>query len=84
MGRDTVASLDAAFQRRWEGTPEAPREFRCPGCGRRSRDKTGVCSSCRWTVPDLRRLTADQLKALAANIRDEVERRQRELAEVIK
>jgi hypothetical protein len=59
------------------------KEKRCPRCDRRTRDKTGVCSTCRWVLPDLKRLTNEQLMGLGQAVRAEAERRKKALEEVL-
>jgi hypothetical protein len=60
-------------------------EGRCGTCGRRSRDKTGTCRSCREAaIPKLASLSTEHVIALAKATRHELERRQREILAALK
>lgn len=56
-------------------------EYSCPGCGRRTTDKTGRCIACRRlnTPRFVRSLTHDQLVELVKMCRSELQRRQIEI-----
>lgn len=55
--------------------------YNCPGCGKRTRDRTGRCHACQHGAvgTDLERLTHQQLVMLRQRVADEIERRRKEL-----
>jgi predicted amidophosphoribosyltransferase len=54
-------------------------EGRCPTCGRRTRDVKGRCASCRRSLPNLTRLTVEQVTGLIEQCRAELKRRRDEI-----
>lgn len=53
-------------------------DYKCPGCGKRTRDKTGRCVACQRVgagTERLHRLTTPQLRVLMAQVRAEIQRR---------
>lgn len=60
-------------------TEEHKPETKCPRCGRRTRDRRGVCHPCQKAHPDLRRMTSEQVSALMTACRSELERRRSEI-----
>lgn len=55
-------------------------EYKCPGCGRRTRDTQGRCRTCRRTAPPyVGRLNDDQLVALVQACKEEMQRRRNQL-----
>jgi hypothetical protein len=54
-------------------------ETKCDRCGKRTRDASGTCAPCRRSMPDLKRLTAEQLGSLADLCRAELKRRRDEI-----
>lgn len=58
-----------------------PMEYACPECGRRTRDKQGRCGPCRRAIPDLARYATVQVVALGKACRQELERRQKVIAD---
>lgn len=60
------------------------REFRCSRCGRRSRDKSGVCMACKLDLPNPKRLATDRILAHLRACRAELQRRRAELDEALK
>ncbi|HET9554920.1 MAG TPA: hypothetical protein VFP50_18285 [Anaeromyxobacteraceae bacterium] len=54
------------------------REYRCPGCEKRTKDTMGRCSACRRLgagAERLNRLTMPQLRTLLGEVRAEIQRR---------
>jgi hypothetical protein len=62
-----------------------PSEYPCPRCGRRTKDRAGVCRNCQAAkIPDIRKLSSEHLVGLMAQIREELQRRQSEIAAALK
>jgi ribosomal protein L37AE/L43A len=79
-----ISELVLAKQQRVITTGTA--EYECPGCGRRTRNASGKCRACHQTGSgfDLTGFSIDQLKAMAKNVRAEMERRALELQEALR
>jgi hypothetical protein len=57
------------------------KEYRCPGCDRRTRDVQGECISCRrLKKPQFDRMTIPQLVRLMEACRAEIQKRRDEAA----
>jgi len=55
-------------------------EAKCARCGRRTRDKSGVCMACRTAhVPALHLLTTEQIVGLIGACRAELKKRRDEI-----
>jgi hypothetical protein len=59
-------------------------ETSCSRCGKRTRDVTGTCRSCREVMPSLGRMSVAQLGALVEQAKAELQRRRDEVEAALK